>query len=72
MKGDTNHFSHRLVSIGMSTKQAVFFIYLVTLCVCLNAFPLSYLGVGSSLIVAFQTFLIFVLIFLLEKVGRKS
>jgi UDP-GlcNAc:undecaprenyl-phosphate GlcNAc-1-phosphate transferase len=71
MKGDTNHFSHRLVSIGMTRKEAVIFIYLVTLCVCLNALPLRYLSAGPSVVIAVQTLLLFVLIFILEKIGRR-
>jgi UDP-GlcNAc:undecaprenyl-phosphate GlcNAc-1-phosphate transferase len=71
MKGDTNHFSHRLVSIGMTPKEAVIFIYLVTLCVCLNAVPLRYLSAFPSAVIAIQTVLLFVLIFLLERIGRR-
>lgn len=72
LQGDTNHFSHRLVSIGMTQKEAVVFIYLVTLCVALGALALQHLHLGASLIVTFQTFLLFVLIFLLERVSRKK
>ena len=72
LQGDTNHFSHRLVSIGMTQAAAVVFIYLVTLCVALGALALQYLRLGASLLVTFQTFLLFVLIFLLERVSRKK
>jgi UDP-GlcNAc:undecaprenyl-phosphate GlcNAc-1-phosphate transferase len=65
LQGDTNHFSHRLVSIGMSQPEAVVFIYLVTLCVALGALALQSLRLG-------QTVLLFVLIFLLERVTRKK
>jgi len=72
MKGDTNHFSHRLVDLGMSPKQAVIFIYVVTFCVALAALPLAYLPLRSALFQAVQVALWFVLIFLLERVGKKK
>jgi len=72
MKGDTNHFSHRLVNIGMSPRQAVVFIYLVTICVALAAMPLAYLPLQPALIQAAQVALWFLLIFLIERAGKKK
>ena len=72
MQGDTNHFSHRLVSLGMTHRQAVVFIYIVTFCVAINALPLRYLNLRNSIIVAIQTILIFVIIYFLEKVGKRT
>lgn len=72
MQGDTNHFSHRLVSLGMTHRQAVAFIYIVTFCVAINALPLRYLNLRNSIIVAIQTILIFVIIYFLEKVGKRT
>lgn len=36
-KGDTNHFSHRLKKLGLSTKQAVLVIYFITFATGINA-----------------------------------
>ena len=72
MQGDTNHFSHRLVQLGMSRKQAVVFIYFVTLCVGLTSLPLARLALVPALI---QTALVvcwFVIIFLLERAAKKG
>lgn len=69
-QGDTNHFSHRLVALGMSKRGAVVFIYLVTFVVGLNAFQLKYLPLGPALILTGQTALIFLMIYLLERTSR--
>ena len=72
MKGDTNHFSHRLVHLGMNPRQAVVFIYLVTICVALAAMPLAYLPLEPALILTAQVALWFVVIFIIERIGKKS
>ena len=72
MQGDTNHFSHRLVNLGMTRKQAVIFIYLVTVCVAVSAVPLGYLPLKPALVMTGQVVLWFILIFLLEHTGRKN
>ncbi len=72
MMGDTNHFSHRLVNLGMTQPQAVVFIYLITICVALNALPLRFLDTGASLVQFFQIILLFVVIFLLEQAGKNA
>ncbi|GAB4320161.1 MAG: MraY family glycosyltransferase [Candidatus Sumerlaeia bacterium] len=69
--GDTNHFSHRLVALGMSRRGAVVFIYLVTFVVGLNAVQLKHLPMGPALVLAAQTALIFLLIYLLERASRR-
>ncbi len=71
-KGDRNHFSHRLVALGMSKREAVLFIYLLTFC----------LGLASTLLVSLETVgavtifaiavIILVLIGLLERAGRRK
>lgn len=72
MVGDTNHFSHRLVNLGLTQRQAVVFIYLITICVALNALPLRYLDTTGSVLQFFQTVLLFLVIFLLEQAGKRS
>lgn len=70
MQGDTNHFSHRLVQLGLKPWQAVIFIYLVTICVALNALPLRYLNTAESVVHFLQTLLLFIIIYLLELAGK--
>ncbi|MBN1900431.1 undecaprenyl/decaprenyl-phosphate alpha-N-acetylglucosaminyl 1-phosphate transferase [Candidatus Sumerlaeota bacterium] len=72
MQGDTNHFSHRLVNLGMTPRGAVIFIYLVTICVAMAALPLAYLPLKSAVILTLQAGLWFVLIFLIERAGKKK
>jgi len=68
--GDTCHFSHRLVKIGMSVRQTVIFIYLVTLCVGVSAILIPDLNLVECMIVLAQEFLIFGLITLLMIKGN--
>lgn len=72
MKGDKNHFSHRLADLGMSKRSAVLFIYLITVCVALNAILIRYLPLKAALICGIQTMLIFVLIYILERVSANK
>lgn len=67
MQGDTNHFSHRLVALGMSKKQAVLFIYLATFCVAINGILLLKLTWKGAILLGLQTLLIFILIYILER-----
>ncbi len=69
--GDTSHFSHRLVKLGMSTRQAVIFIYLVTLCVGMSAILIPELNVFESILVLLQEGLVFSLITLLMIKGNR-
>ncbi len=70
--GDTSHFSHRLVALGLSQRQAVLFIYLVTLAIALAAFPLRYLEFREAIIHTGQVALVFVIIAFLEGVGSSD
>jgi UDP-GlcNAc:undecaprenyl-phosphate GlcNAc-1-phosphate transferase len=70
--GDTSHFSHRLVALGMTRKQAVLFIYLVTLTVGLAALPLMQLAWRDGLIHTGQIALVFLIIAFLEAVGSSD
>ncbi len=69
--GDKCHFSHRLVELGMSTRQAVVFIYLVTLCIGGSAILIPELDSFESVIVLIQEALIFGLITLLMIKGKR-
>lgn len=72
MKGDTNHFSHRLVFLGMTRRRAVIFIYLVTLCVALCSLPLAYLPFAPALVFVGQVVCWFFIIYLLERTGKRK
>ena len=68
--GDTNHFSHRMVALGMSQKKAVIFIYFVTACVGLSALPFKSLNFNQALIYSLQVIFWFVIIFMIERLGQ--
>jgi len=70
-QGDRNHFSHRLVALGMTERGAVVFIYLATLCVALGALPLRDLHLTGALLITFQTILWFVIIYSIERLGSR-
>lgn len=70
--GDKRHFSHRLVEIGMTHRQAVTFIYVLGLCVGLVALLLPYVPVIASWVIILQAVLIYALITLLILVGRRN
>jgi UDP-GlcNAc:undecaprenyl-phosphate GlcNAc-1-phosphate transferase len=59
-QADKNHFSHRLVDLGMTQKNAVLLIYLVTFCTGL---------VALLLLVLLQMAILFTIILLLERTG---
>lgn len=71
-EGDKNHFSHRLVALGMSHRRAVFFIHLLTLAVGSSALvlPLVEEPVGAYVILS-QTIILFILIAMLEVVSHQ-
>ncbi len=72
-EGDKNHFSHRLVALGMSHRRAVFFIHLLTLSVGSSALvlPLTEDPFGAYVILS-QTIFIFILIAMLEVVSHQG
>ncbi len=70
MKGDKRHFSHRLVNLGMSPRQAVEFIFLVAGVTGLGAALLPHVGRSGVLIILAQTLGVFSLIVLLMNAGN--
>ena len=67
-KGDTNHFSHRLVARGMSRRTAVLCIYVVTAATSTSAIVLPWTRSGFAAILIFsQTILVLGLVALLEQ-----
>ena len=63
---DKKHFSHRLMGLGMSQKQAVLFVYLVTFCVAINATLLRGTRLTGAAVILVQALVIFGLIVFLE------
>lgn len=70
--GDTSHFSHRLVALGMTQRQAVLFIYLVTLAMGLGALPLRILPPPEAVLQTLLILSVFVIIAFLETVGSND
>ncbi len=70
MKGDKRHFSHRLVEIGMTQRQAVEFIFLVAGVTGLGGALLGQVGPMGTAVVIAQTAGIFLLIILLMRAGK--
>jgi len=69
-KGDKNHFSHRLVKLGMSQKGAVLFLYLVSFALGINSVLLPYLELKHSLIIVLQALSMILIVALLEYFGK--
>jgi UDP-GlcNAc:undecaprenyl-phosphate GlcNAc-1-phosphate transferase len=72
MLGDKRHFSHRLVELGMSPRQAVAFIFLVAGVTGLGAAMLPVLDVNGTLIILAQTAGVYLLIVLLMNVQKNG
>jgi UDP-GlcNAc:undecaprenyl-phosphate GlcNAc-1-phosphate transferase len=70
LRGDTSHFSHRLVDLGMSRRTAVMTIHLACLAIGIPATVLGHLSAGQSLLIIAQGILVLTLIALLEHAGR--
>ena len=67
-KGDTNHFSHRLVARGMSRRTAVLCLWLITAATAVAAIILPHAPDGFTAILIFvQTLLILGTVMLLEQ-----
>lgn len=70
-RGDRSHFSHRLLALGMSKREAVLFIYLVAFCLGLASTLLSSLDEAGAVVIFVVGVTVFVLIALLERAGRR-
>jgi len=69
--GDKNHFSHRLVDLGFSKTQAVLTVYLTTAICCLGSLLLYKVDFFGASLIFLQTFLILLLIGIIEYAARK-
>lgn len=70
MQGDKNHFSHRLVALGLSQPQAVIVIYLATIFTGLGALVLQSASITQAILVFLQVLSVFAMILLLERPGH--
>lgn len=71
-QGDKNHFSHRLVNLGLSPQQAVLVIYLVCISTGISTILLLKLDNFGANILLLQVIFIFLIIVILENAGRKK
>jgi UDP-GlcNAc:undecaprenyl-phosphate GlcNAc-1-phosphate transferase len=70
--GDKSHFSHRLVAMGFSQRNAVNLIYLLTITIGLGAFLTPTLSLMGNIIIIFQIILILIVISILMFVGKRT
>jgi UDP-GlcNAc:undecaprenyl-phosphate GlcNAc-1-phosphate transferase len=70
-QGDKRHFSHRLVDLGMTNRQAVLTIYLVTFATGLGATVLYDVSFWGGLLILVQTVVILAVIHILQQVGAR-
>lgn len=72
MKGDKRHFSHRLVELGMTPRQAVEFILLVAAVTGLGGALIGQVSPAGTVVILAQTAGIFLLIVLLMRAGKSA
>jgi UDP-GlcNAc:undecaprenyl-phosphate GlcNAc-1-phosphate transferase len=69
---DKNHFSHRLVELGLSKSQAVLTIYLTTFTCGLGALLLHRVDWLGALLIGLQVVCVLLLIAILESTARRN
>jgi len=70
--GDKNHFSHRLLKVGMTHREAVSFIYLVGLCTGMGALSLTSSDIFAQVVLSSQTILLVMLLHILKMVKTNN
>jgi UDP-GlcNAc:undecaprenyl-phosphate GlcNAc-1-phosphate transferase len=70
--GDTQHFSHRLKSHGLTDTQTVLTLYLATLCTGLGAIFLYQVNRAGAILIFTQTFMILAIIAILETTAKND
>ncbi len=70
--GDKNHYSHRLVALGLTKAQAVATIYLTTAICAMGALLLYQVDLFVAALILLQTVLILTLVAILEFAARKK
>jgi UDP-GlcNAc:undecaprenyl-phosphate GlcNAc-1-phosphate transferase len=71
MVGDTSHFSHRLVDLGMTRPQAVATIHLACLAIGLTATALGKVSESIGLLLIAQACMVLTIIAVLESAGYR-
>ena len=71
-EGDTNHFSHRLVDLGLSKTQAVLTIYLTTAACGLSALVLHQVNTAGAVTIVLSIVCLLAVIAILETTARKK
>jgi len=71
-EADKNHFSHRLVDLGMTKVQAVLTIYLMTATCGLSALLLHQVNTGGAVIIMMIVTCVLMLVGVLETTVRRS
>ncbi len=71
-RASKDHFSFRLVNLGMTRRGAVLFIYLLTFCIGLGATQLPKVDILGVMVVFVQSVTILVLVALLEHFGKNE
>jgi len=71
-EGDTNHFSHRLVELGLSKSQAVLTIYLTTAACGLGALVLHQVNVAGAVMIVLLVGCLLAVIAILETTARRK
>lgn len=71
-EGDTNHFSHRLVELGLSKPQAVLTIYLATLTTGLGALLLYQVDTLGAVVILLMVACVLAVIAILETTARRG
>ena len=70
--GDNNHFSHRLVALGMTRPLAVLTVCLVTLALGLLATVLYYASTGATTVIFIQALVLIAIILVLERAATRK
>ena len=70
--GDKSHFSHRLVELGMTKRQAVLTIYLTTATCGLGALLLHKVDLAGAGVIVLMVVCVLALVGILETVGRRG
>jgi UDP-GlcNAc:undecaprenyl-phosphate GlcNAc-1-phosphate transferase len=71
-EGDTNHFSHRLVALGMTKPQAVLTIYLTTAACGMGALLLHQVDSAGAIVVLLSIGCLLAVIAILETAARRK
>ncbi|PCJ62049.1 MAG: hypothetical protein COA79_05015 [Planctomycetota bacterium] len=70
--GDKNHFSHRLVDLGLTKHQAVLVIYLLCISIGISAIFMQTMTLFQGTVLAVQALMIFLIVVILENAGRNT